>query len=120
MTHSDRIKIWQDSLARLSAAASEAGIPPKGKQGSLVTARRFAESLLLCPSYESAVSCIRGEPDAAAAFIDVAFGVAEQVANPENQFEQIHPHAGGPFYCICFDTMDFLDVLQREFPDQYV
>jgi hypothetical protein len=118
-TQRQRVKVWEASLAKLSEVAIAAGLPPKGKRGSLIEARRFAESLILCPLYDAAAACMRSDPQAAASFIDVSFGVFEEVKNPDNNFGELAPHHTTPFFDVCSDTIFFLDSLETEFPDHF-
>jgi len=73
-------KQWLEQRSRLQEIGVSAGLPLRGKRGTLSDAMAIAELLLLAPNAEAVLEMFRSHQAQAASFLDVAHAMDDTIA----------------------------------------
>jgi hypothetical protein len=81
-------------------------------------AKRFGETLILCPTPEAARTSIRRDPEGARSFLIAAEGVLRRIRTQPFQFARECPRYQTRFYLLCCAVEEFVDSNRQAAPTQ--
>ena len=118
--HQVQLLGFQLSVVRFGKIVEGEDMPDSTNRWRPVSARAFAERLILCANDDSARRLIRDDPKGAGAFSELLLAVDAPVRTGEIPTSKVSIDGNLPFYSLCGPVIDFLDAVQREYPHKYV
>ncbi len=118
MTREEFLAAYHDQLGELLEIGAQLKVI-RDSQGLPSDALSFAETLLLCPTRQSAIEQMRLDPAKARSFLDIAVYQEKNIEAIRTSDALTRLTGPTPFFVLGFAVQEYLLFLKRSVPDRW-